>query len=198
MRGCWCWSDYCCKGWDELSYSVPVSQPSEVLGLFASCISFPIYPPFKAPSKKKPQVFYCISWLNSNTSWIASSFKAFTLMCTYTNTSYCFQDEYGQSHTDNNNQIFGVHKNETAIHFSSVPLLWSASKISIAYDSIYLSRMRRWFLWRMNWIFVIRMGESFSNGWIKISGCTISSSDVGKPWSGLSKLSSTLIDLLLD
>ena len=97
------------------------------------------------------------------------------------NTSYCFQDEYGQSHTDNNNQIFGVHKNETAIHFSSVPLLWSASKISIAYDSIYLSRIRRWFLWRTSWIFVIQMGESFSNGWIKISGCTISSSEVGKP-----------------
>ena len=35
------------------SYSVPVSQPSEVLGPLASCISFPIYPPFKAPSEKK-------------------------------------------------------------------------------------------------------------------------------------------------
>ena len=27
------------------------------------------------------------------------------------------------------------------------------------------------------------MGESSSNSWIKISGCTISSSEVGKPWS---------------
>ena len=86
----------------------------------------------------------------------------------WVNTPNCFRDEhYERNQTDNHNQVSGIgahKKNEAAIHFSSILILWSTSRISTvqwwdafdsqlkkrtesACDSICLSRASWWFLW---------------------------------------------------